>query len=92
MRERILIIEDEEAIRSILRELLLDAGYEVEEAADGPEGIAKFRAGRFALVLLDLMGARARRLRRLRADTPRLGYPRHHAHRPGRRGRADKGL
>ena len=71
MRERILIIEDEEAIRSILRELLLDAGYEVEEAADGPEGIAKFRAGRFALVLLDLMGARARRLRRLRADTPR---------------------
>lgn len=55
MRERILIIEDEEAIRSILRELLLDAGYEVEEAADGPEGIAKFRAGRFALVLLDLM-------------------------------------
>ena len=55
MRERILIIEDEEAIRSILRELLLDAGYEVEEAADGSEGIAKFRAGRFALVLLDLM-------------------------------------
>ena len=55
MRERILIIEDEEAIRSILRELLLDAGYEVEEAADGPEGIAKFRAGRFVLVLLDLM-------------------------------------
>ena len=55
MRERILIIEDEEAIRSILRELLLDAGYEVEEATDGPEGIAKFRAGRFALVLLDLM-------------------------------------
>lgn len=55
MRERILIIEDEEAIRSILRELLLDAGYEVEEAADGPEGIAKFRAWRFALVLLDLM-------------------------------------
>ena len=55
MRERILIIEDEEAIRSILRELLLDAGYEVEEAADGPEDIAKFRAGRFVLVLLDLM-------------------------------------
>ena len=55
MRERILIMEDEEAIRSILRELLLDAGYEVEEAADGPEGIAKFRAGRFVLVLLDLM-------------------------------------
>ena len=54
MREKILIIEDEEAIRSILRELLLDAGYEVEEAADGPEGIAKFRAGRFVLVLLPL--------------------------------------
>ncbi len=53
--DKILIIEDEPAIRDILRELLSDAGYEVEEAADGPEGVEKFRAGRFSLVLLDLM-------------------------------------
>lgn len=53
--DKILIIEDEPAIRDILRELLSDAGYDVEEAADGPEGVEKFRAGRFSLVLLDLM-------------------------------------
>ena len=53
--DKILIIEDEPAIRDILRELLTDAGYEVEEDADGLEGVEKFRAGSFSLVLLDLM-------------------------------------
>lgn len=53
--DKILIIEDEPVIRDILRELLTDAGYEVEEAADGLEGVEKFRAGSFSLVLLDLM-------------------------------------
>ena len=53
--DKILIIEEEPAIRDILRELLTDAGYEVEEAADGLEGVEKFRAGSFSLVLLDLM-------------------------------------
>lgn len=53
--DKILIIEDEPAIRDILRELLTDAGYEVEEAADGLEAVEKFRAGSFSLVLLDLM-------------------------------------
>lgn len=53
--DKILIIEDEPAIRDILRELLTDAGYEVEEAADGLGGVEKFRAGSFSLVLLDLM-------------------------------------
>ena len=53
--DKILIIEDEPALRDILRELLTDAGYEVEEAADGLEGVEKFRAGSFSLVLLDLM-------------------------------------
>ena len=41
--ERILIIEDETAIQSILSELLTDAGYEIEVAGDGLEGITKFR-------------------------------------------------
>ena len=43
MSETILIIEDEPAIRSILSELLTDAGYTVETAGDGLEGITKFR-------------------------------------------------
>ena len=55
MRERILVIEDEEAIRSILRELLVDTGYDVDEAEDGVIGVEKFRSGHYALVLLDVM-------------------------------------
>ena len=39
---KLLIIEDEAAIQSILSELLTDAGYTVEVAGDGLEGITKF--------------------------------------------------
>lgn len=55
MNERILIIEDETAIQSILSELLTDAGYEIEVASDGLEGVTKFREKSFSLVLLDIM-------------------------------------
>lgn len=43
MKEKILIIEDEPAIQSILSDLLEDAGYSVETAGDGLVGITKFR-------------------------------------------------
>ena len=55
MSERILIIEDEEAIRQILSELLISAGYEVTAAGDGLEGIGEFRERSYCLVLLDVM-------------------------------------
>ena len=55
MSEQILIIEDEPAIQSILSELLTDAGYNIEVAGDGLEGITKFRERLFSLVLLDIM-------------------------------------
>ena len=43
MSGKLLIIEDEAAIQSLLSELLTDAGYTVEVAGDGLEGITKFR-------------------------------------------------
>ena len=43
MSERILIIEDETAIQSILVALLTAAGYATEIAGDGLEGITNFR-------------------------------------------------
>ena len=55
MSGKLLIIEDEAAIQSILSELLTDAGYTVEVAGDGLEGITKSREQSFALVLLDSM-------------------------------------
>ena len=50
----ILIIDDEKAIRNVLREILKNEGFTVEEAADGEEGFAKFTAGVFDLVLCDI--------------------------------------
>ena len=55
MSERILIIEDETAIQSILVALLTDAGYTTEVAGDGLKGITKFREKPFSLVLLDIL-------------------------------------
>ncbi|MBD5101253.1 MAG: response regulator transcription factor [Subdoligranulum sp.] len=55
MEKRILIIEDEPAIRRILQEPLTAAGYRVTAASDGLEGIQTFRAGSFDLVILDIL-------------------------------------
>ena len=55
MNNKILIIEDEAAIQKILTEPLTFAGYEVNIASDGLEGINKFRKLDCHLVLLDIM-------------------------------------
>lgn len=55
MNEKILIIEDEEAIQKILSESLTFAGYAVTVASDGLEGINKFHEQGFNLILLDIM-------------------------------------
>jgi two-component system response regulator RegX3 len=52
---RILIVEDEEAIRTGLRDVLVFHGYELDCAADGNEGLDKALGGSFDLILLDIM-------------------------------------
>ncbi|WP_437744671.1 response regulator [Sorangium sp. So ce1504] len=53
---RILVVEDDLDIRSILTQLLAFEGYDVEEAADGAEALALLRRDAPpALILLDLM-------------------------------------
>ncbi len=52
---RILVVEDEEAIRTGLIDVLVFHGYEVDSAAAGPEGLEKALTGRFDLILLDIM-------------------------------------
>jgi signal transduction histidine kinase/HD-like signal output (HDOD) protein len=51
---RILVVDDEQHIRDILSETLREAGYSVETAANGDEGVRKLRSGSFDLVLLDI--------------------------------------
>jgi DNA-binding NtrC family response regulator len=50
----LLIIDDEKAIRNVLRDILSNEGYIIEEAADGEEGLKKFKAGSFDTVLCDI--------------------------------------
>lgn len=53
--KRILIIEDEDSIAAIERDYLVLAGFEVDIAATGGDGIALGRSGHYDLILLDLM-------------------------------------
>ena len=50
----ILIIDDEKSIRKTLTEILSYEGYKIEEAADGEEGLKKFRDKNFDIVLCDI--------------------------------------
>ncbi len=52
---RILIIEDDERIRSSMRMALEDEGYVVDDLASGEEGVARFAEQPADLVLIDLM-------------------------------------
>jgi CheY-like chemotaxis protein len=53
---RVLIVEDDEAIRETLRELLEFEGFEVATAANGREAVSQLqRTERPCLILLDLM-------------------------------------
>lgn len=55
MAKTILIVEDEEAVRELEKFILESEGYEVMEARDGLEGLAKAEFRKPDLILLDLM-------------------------------------
>ena len=54
MSQKILIIEDERTINDVLKEYLINAGYTVEQAYDGLDGLMKFNPG-FSMVICDVM-------------------------------------
>jgi len=53
--KKILVIEDEQSIGQLLKNFLENAGYKVELAGDGLEGVEKFQKGEYQLILLDVM-------------------------------------
>jgi len=72
----ILVLEDEEHIRTMLVEALSGAGHRVESATDGLTGLAHFQGGAFDVVLTDLSLPEcsgldvARSVKRMRPKTP----------------------
>ncbi|KAF1085295.1 Transcriptional regulatory protein SrrA [Sporotomaculum syntrophicum] len=55
IEEKILIADDEELLRNMLKEYLSPAGYVVDEAEDGFEAMMLFKQNKYALVVLDVM-------------------------------------
>ncbi len=67
---RILLVDDEDSIQTLLTYPLRKEGYDVVSARDGREALDEFAAGRFDLVVLDVMMPRLDGIevcRRLRA-------------------------
>jgi len=53
--KKLLIADDEPGVRSLVRMTLLNAAYEIIEAADGVEALERARAEMPSMVLLDVM-------------------------------------
>ena len=54
MAQKILVIDDEQAIRKALKEILSFEGFTVDEAADGQEGLKKIKEGDYDCILCDI--------------------------------------
>ena len=54
MTKRILVVEDQEDLRGVLRDLLAGSGYEMLEAPDGQAGVDKAKAEKPDLILMDI--------------------------------------
>jgi two-component system cell cycle response regulator DivK len=54
MTKRILVVEDQEDLRGVLRDLLTSSGYEMLEAGDGQAGVDKATAEKPDLILMDI--------------------------------------
>jgi two-component system cell cycle response regulator DivK len=78
MSKRILVVEDQEDNRQILRDLLSNVGYEMIEAVTGEEGVSAATSARPDLILMDIQlpvmdGYEA--TRRLKADPATKSIP-----------------
>jgi two-component system, cell cycle response regulator DivK len=78
MNKRILVVEDTDDNRQIMRDLLTGAGYDLIEAVDGAEGVAAAQRERPDLILMDIQlpvidGYEA--TRRLKADPATTHIP-----------------
>jgi PAS domain S-box-containing protein len=73
---RILVTDDDAAVRAFLRVVLEGGGYQVTEAADGKQALEAVRAGRVDLVITDLVMPEQEgieTIRTLRKEVPGMG-------------------
>ncbi|HEX2834839.1 MAG TPA: response regulator [Thermoanaerobaculia bacterium] len=77
-RKKILVVDDDDAIRMMVERVLRREKYDVESARDGFEAIEKLTHGDYATVLLDLMMPRVdgHGVLRFLEETPETPTPR----------------
>ncbi len=51
----VLVVDDEDQIRQLIRETLEQAGYDVQEASNGKQGLERYRAKPADLVIMDIL-------------------------------------
>ncbi len=73
---KILLVEDEDALRAGIARTLRERGHEVVEAGDGEEGLEHLKAGDYGLVICDLALPGLDGLAMLRAAGDTLGQAR----------------
>lgn len=54
-KRRILVVDDEQGIRDIIKEYVVREDYEIVEAADGVEALNSMKSQEFSMVILDIM-------------------------------------
>ncbi|MBQ8407046.1 MAG: response regulator transcription factor [Clostridia bacterium] len=52
---KILVVEDDRELNSLVSACLRDSGYEVKSCYDGEEGLSAFAEGKYAMILSDIM-------------------------------------
>jgi diguanylate cyclase (GGDEF)-like protein len=55
MADRILVVDDEETLRTVISQVLLEDGHDVTTAASGEEAVDRFRQSPYPLVLTDIV-------------------------------------
>lgn len=74
-KRRILIVDDDAAVRSVLQAILSQAGYEVDLAGNGKEAIRKLAESPFDLMITDLVMPEQEgieTIKQLRRDHPQV--------------------
>ena len=76
VKKKILIVDDEPDLRMMFKDILETWGYETDEAEDGEQCLEKMAAGKYDLILLDLMMPRMdgmEALTRIKQDEKKYG-------------------